>query len=168
MTASQLVPALVLPLIGWRVYVRLRRNTGRQPFHRSRWWRTLIVFSVIAGLIGLGAMRSPPALGGLAGGLALGVALAVIAFKLTRWESTPAGNFYTPNLTIGLAVTLIFIGRLTYRIIALLSLTPAQRMAMPDGAFSFQNPLTLLTFGITAGFYIAYNASLLLHAQKKI
>jgi hypothetical protein len=167
MTTAQLLPALIIPFVGWRIYTRVRRNVGRQPFHERRWKTTVIIFSVMSLLLGAFASRSLPALGGLAGGLALGAALAVVAFNLTRWESTPAGNFYTPNTAIGLGVTLLFIGRIAYRIVTIVSLSPAERAAA-GGMASFQNPLTLLTFGITAGFYIAYNASLLLHAHKKV
>lgn len=167
MTTTQLLPALIIPFVGWRIYTRVRRNVGRQPFHERRWKSSVIIFSVMSALLGLAAMNSLPALGGLAGGLALGAALAVVAFKLTRWESTPEGNFYTPNIVIGLGVTLLFIGRIAYRIILVIGMTPAERIAA-GGMAAYQNPLTLLTFGITAGFYIAYNASLLLHAHKKI
>ena len=167
MTTTQLLPALIIPFVGWRIYTRVRRNVGRQPFHERRWKSTVIIFSVMSALLGLASMNSLPALGGLAGGLALGAALAVVAFKLTRWESTSEGNFYTPNIVIGLGVTLLFIGRIAYRIILVIGMTPAERVAA-GGMAAYQNPLTLLTFGITAGFYIAYNASLLLHAHKKI
>ncbi len=167
MTSTQLLPALIVPLIGWRIYTRVRRNVGRQPFHNRRWKSTVIIFSVMTALLGLLAMRSLAALGGLGAGLVLGTALAGVAFRLTRWEATAAGNFYTPNIVIGLGVTLLFLGRIAYRIIAVVGMTPADRVSA--GGFStYQNPVTLLTFGITAGFYIAYNASLLLHAHKKI
>jgi hypothetical protein len=167
MTTAQLLPALIVPFIGWRIYTRVRRNVGRQPFHKRRWKSTVIILSIVTALLGWAAMRSLPALGGLAGGLALGVALAVVAFKLTRWESTPTGNFYTPNTAIGLGVTLLFVGRIAYRIVVVVGMTPAERAAA-GGMSAYQNPITLLTFGITAGFYIAYNASLLLHAHKKV
>ena len=168
MTSTQLVPVFViLPLIGWRIYTRVRRNIGRQPFHLRRWKSAVIVFSAITALLAVFAARSLPALGGLAAGLALGTALAVLAFRLTRWESSPEGNFYTPNIVIGLGVTLLFLGRLADRFITVLGMSPADR-ATSSGIAAYQNPLTLLTFGVTAGFYIAYNASLLLHAHKKI
>ena len=132
MTTTQLLPALIIPFVGWRIYTRVRRNVGRQPFHERRWKSTVVVFSVMTSLLGLAAMRSLPALGGLAGGLVLGAALAVIAFKLTRWESTPAGNFYTPNIVIGLGVTLLFIGRIAYRIVVVIGMTPAERIARSE------------------------------------
>ena len=167
MTSAQVLPALIIPFIGWRIYTRVRRNIGRQPFHVRRWRGAIIIFSLITALLGLMASRSLPALGGLGGGVLLGTALAVVAFKLTKFESSAEGNFYTPNIVIGLGVTLLFLGRIAYRIITVLGMSPVERAASA-GASYYQNPLTLLTFGVTAGFYIAYNASLLLHAHKKI
>ncbi len=167
MTSAQLVPAIVIPLVGWRIYSRVRRNVGRQPFHERRWRTTVIIFSVMSALLGLAAWRSPAALAGLGSGLLAGAALAWVAFRLTRWESTPEGNFYTPNIVIGLGVTLLFVSRLAYRFTTVLGMTAAERLASAS-AMSYTNPLTLFTFGITAGFYIAYNSGLLLHAHKKV
>lgn len=167
MTSAQLLPAIVIPLIGWRIYRRARRNIGRQPFHERRWRGTAIFFSLVVLLIGYAASGSPAALAGLGGGLLAGAALAWVAFRLTRWESTPEGNFYTPNIVIGLGVTLLFVGRLAYRFTTVLGMTAAERLASAS-AMSYTNPLTLFTFGITAGFYIAYNSGLLLHAHKKV
>jgi hypothetical protein len=167
MTSAQLLPAIIIPLIGWRIYMRVRRNVGRQPFHQRRWRGAVIVFTAVTAFLGYMARGSPTALGGLGGGSLIGAALAWLAFRLTRWESTPEGNFYTPNTVIGLGVTLLFIGRIAYRFIVVLGMTAAER-ADATSAMSYSNPFTLLTFGITAGFYIAFNAGLLLHAHKKV
>ena len=167
MTSAQLLPSLIIPFVGWRIYSRVRRNIGRQPFHQRRWRSAVIVFSLATAALGWLAAPSLPALGALGVGLLLGTALTFPAFRLTRFESSAAGNFYTPNIVIGLGVTLLFLGRIAYRIVAVLGMSEAERAAA-GGAASYQSPLTLLTYGVTAGFYIAYNASLLLHAHKKI
>ena len=36
MTSTQLVPALIIPFIAWRVYRRVRRNIGRQQFRPAK------------------------------------------------------------------------------------------------------------------------------------
>src|SRR6185295_18992858 len=113
MTASQLVPVLLVPLVLWRVYARIRRNFGRQPFRPKRLVGTTIFLSIITTLIGLRALRTVSAvdsLGALGGGLLLAVPLALLALRLTRFETAADGKFYTPNTTIGLAVTLLFVG----------------------------------------------------------
>lgn len=152
MTAAQIVPAIVVPLIVWRIYLRVRRNIGRQHWRPGRLIASAVIFSVVATLIGLAAFRSPAALAALGGGLIVGAGVAMIALKLTRFETVASEKYYTPNTVIGVGVTLLLIGRLVYRII-FLSSAAADRASAPQ---FFQSPVTLGIFGVTAGFYIAY------------
>ena len=163
MTTAQILPTLIVPLIVWRVYRRVRRNIGRQPLRPGRLLFTTIFFSVIIGLIALSALRSPPSLAALGGGLLCAVPLGLVALRLTRFEVAADGKFYTPNTVIGLGVTLLFIGRLAYRMVTL-------RGAAPDAGSSpamFQSPLTLFFFGVTAGFYVNYSLGIRLHRWEK-
>jgi len=45
----------LLPLIGWRMYARLRRMIGRQRLPRIRPWVTLVMFPLLLGLLALAA-----------------------------------------------------------------------------------------------------------------
>jgi hypothetical protein len=166
MTPSQLVPALLVPLIAWRIYRRVRRNIGRQLYRPRKLLGAAIFFTVIAGLIALGAAANPQVLGGLGAGLLIALPLGVVALRLTKWENSTAGEFYTPNTTIGLAVTLLFLGRIVYRVVSFLG--PIDADAPPPPLSAFQNPLTLLVFGITAGFYITYYIGLYLRGRSEL
>src|SRR4051812_44895910 len=137
MTSAQLVPALVIPLVIWRVYRRVRGSIGRQPLQPKQLKFRVGFFVLVSVLIGWGALRFPTALAGLGGGTALGVALGIVALRLTKFEFTPEGNFYTPNTAIGVAVTLVFVGRIAYRVTQIVGADPANRFSI------FQNPLTL-------------------------
>jgi cytochrome b561 len=162
MTSAQLVPAIVIPLILWRVYSRARRAIGRQPWRHGRLVTAVVLFSVITLLIGLGGWRSPTSLAALGGGLVLGIPLAIVALRLTRFESVADGKFYTPNATIGIAVTLLLVARIAYRIVVMLG-TPPTAGVPPS---FYQSPLTLLVFGVTAGYYIVYYAGVLNRGRK--
>ena len=162
MTASQLAPAIIIPFIAWRVYRRVQRNIGRQRFQPTRLTVRIVIFSVISVLIGLATLAYPLSLAGLGGGLLLGVPLALAGLHLTRFETTPDGKFYTPNTAIGVAVIVLFAGRITYRMMVLFVSPPADQ---PPPAL-FQSPLTLVLFGVTAGYYIAYNAGVLIRGKK--
>jgi hypothetical protein len=164
MTSAQIVPALVVPLIAWRVYSRVRRTVGRQPFHPTRLVITIVILGAVTGLIAAATARVPAALAGLGGGLLIAAGLAAAGFRLTKFECTPHGRFYTPNAIIGIGVTLLFIARLAYRMVVLLGSSPTVG-PMPAGA-SFSNPLTLLFFGITAGYYIFYYAAVLWRCRQ--
>jgi len=164
MTNAQLVPAIIVPFIAWRIYMRARRSIGRQPFLPNRLIVRIGIFSLISVLMGLASFFYLPSLGALAGGLVLGALLSLLGLHLTKFESTPEGKFYTPNTAIGIALIVLFVGRISYRMFALLTLTPTlDGRATPQ---LFQSPLTLLIFGVTAGYYIAYNAGVLVRAKQ--
>lgn len=151
MTSTQLVPALVIPFVVWRIYVRVRRNIGRQLWRPGRLIASVIIFSVLASLVAVAARHVPTALGALAAGLMAGGGVAAVALKLTRFETMGAEKFYTPNTYIGVGVTLLLLGRIAYRIMIV-----ADAVERPTPSQYLQNPVTLAIFGLSAGFYIAY------------
>jgi hypothetical protein len=162
MTSTQIVPLIVVPLIAWRVYSRMRRNIGRQPFRPRRLVASMIFFSVLTVLFGLAAMRTPAALGALGGGLLLAVPLAFFGLKLTKFEATPEGKSYTPNTALGVALIVLLIGRILYRIVVLVGSPPVA--GTPPAMF--QSPVTLLCSGLTAGYYITYGAGVLARGKR--
>lgn len=163
MTSAQLVPAVVIPLIIWRVYRRVRRNVGRQLFHPGRLLTSIIIFGLLTGLIGFVAIRYPVLEEGLGGGLLAGGLLAWIGIHLTRFDFSAAGRFYTPNTYIGISVTLLLIGRIVYRAIVLRGTFDGTADPVPS---IFESPLTLVFFGITAGYYVIYCAGVLIRGRK--
>ncbi len=163
MTSAQIVPAIVVPLVAWRVYLRFKRNVGRQPFQPVRLGVRIGFLTVITLLFVLATLAHPPALAGLAGGVAAGAALAFVGLKLTRFEMTPEGEFYTPNTAIGVGLTLLLVGRVAYRLVALY-FAPAPVGIPVQGMF--QSPLTLVIFGVSAGYFIAYNTGLLVRGKR--
>ena len=163
MNSKQLVPALIIIFIAWRVYMRARRYIGRQPFHPKRLQATIWIFSIITVLFALSALLSLPTLGALAGGLVLSMGLAWFGLRLTKFEDTPAGKFYTPNTALGLGVTALFVGRFFYRLFVLYAMTDLQSPTAPQ---PFQSPLTYFLYGLTAGYYITYSAGVLIRSHK--
>ena len=143
----------------WRVYKRISRLVGRQRLHPVRPWATLIIFPLLLALISLGALAHPNSLLALAGGVALGIGLGIYGKRLTRFEVTPEGLFYTPNAHLGIALSLLFIGRLAYRFIHLSLVSPGDP-SMDASQFG-NSPITLLIFGTLAGYYTAYAFGLL-------
>jgi hypothetical protein len=119
---------------------------------------------VIILLIAASAWRVPSALAALGGGLLLAAPLGLLALKLTKFEALPEGEFYTPNTTLGLAVTCLLVGRIVYRIMLLLGDTPSDASA----AKMYQSPLTLFVFGITAGYYVSYYLGMYIRGRKEI
>jgi hypothetical protein len=100
-------------------------------------------------------LAHPNALAGLAAGIAAGAALGVLGLRRTIYEQIGGAYFYTPNAHIGVLVSVLFLGRLLYRGYEFYVLGAAQPQ---DFAGS---PLTLLVFGVLAGYYTTYAAGLL-------
>ncbi|HVT71998.1 MAG TPA: hypothetical protein VHD61_02600 [Lacunisphaera sp.] len=153
MTSTQAASLVIVPLVAWRVYARVRRNIGRQRFRPGRMTFAIVFFSSITLLLGVGAAWHPSALAALAGGVALSVPLALFGLQATKFEATPEGKFYTPHTGIGVALTVLFVGRLAYRIYDVIAHPPVP--GTPPLSM-YQSPLTLFIFGLIAGYYVVY------------
>jgi 4-amino-4-deoxy-L-arabinose transferase-like glycosyltransferase len=154
-----LIPVLVVvPLVIWRMYSRIKRNIERQKLGKWRPWITLTIFPAIMILISMGSFAHPQRLLAMAGGLAAGAILGVFGMRRTKFENTPEGLFYTPNAHIGIALSAIFFGRVIYRMFQLYSMDPE---VQPNPADFASSPLTLAIFGLLAGYYVTYAVGLI-------
>lgn len=153
---------LILPLIMgafilFAIYRRVRRNIGRQPIQPTRMRARMAILTVVAAFMALGAARQLDLLGALAAGAAGGAALAWFGLQQTKFERTEDGEFYTPHTYIGLIVSLLLIGRIAYRFIAVYPSMQAAAHADQDPLAAFQrSPLTLAIFGVLIGYYVFY------------
>jgi hypothetical protein len=162
MTPVPIVPVLFGGLIAWGIYRRVRRNIGRQQLRPRRITFSIVVFSLVSLLfIGMSLQQLHLMLG-IVGGLVLGVMLGFVGLRLTRFETNAEGHFYTPNTHIGVALSLLFAGRMLYRLWVFRDATTATGHPPP-----FQSPLTFFIFGLIAGYYIVYFIGLFVHTRDK-
>jgi hypothetical protein len=160
MLPTPVVAVVLAPLVLWRLYSRIKRLTTRQ---RSRTWRhrtTLVFFPLLVLLLAVGTMGAPAALGALAAGIALGVPLGLAATSKTLFEQAGDEFYFTPHAPIGFAVASLFICRMGYRAWEFY----AQGSAVQHDLV--RSPLTLLVFGILAGYYMTYAIGLLRWRQR--
>ncbi len=162
MTSLPTVPILLAGLFTWSIYRRVRRNIGRQPLRPRRAMTSIIVLSLVSAMFITLSFQHSRLLPGIGGGLLLGVFLGFIGLRLTRFETTAGGHFYTPNVHIGVALSLLLAGRLLYRFWVFRNLSAAPSHPPP-----MQSPLTFFIFGLTAGYYIIYQAGLFKHSRDK-
>jgi hypothetical protein len=141
------------------VYSRIRRLVGRQKLSRIRPWITAIVFPLLLGLLLLVSLSRPFNALALLAGAGCGAALGVYGLRLTKFEQTAQGLFYTPSLHLGIALSLLFIGRLAYRV-AQIYIFAGDVPAVGLHDFT-RSPLTLGIFGTLAGYYVTYAVGLI-------
>ena len=162
MDQKLIFPIIMGAFILFAIYRRVRRNIGRQPVQPMRMRSRMILLSVIGALITLGATRDMNLLGAMLAGIAGGVALGWFGLQHTKFEKTEQGDFYTPHTWIGLAVSLLLLGRIAYRFIVIYPSLheAAQADQNPFAAFQ-RSPLTLAIFGVLVGYYVFYYAGVL-------
>ena len=156
MLPTPVVAAVLAPFVLWRMVSRIKRLTTRQ---RSKTWRhrtTLVFFPLLLLALAIVSIRTNPlAIAGLVAGLPVGAVLGRIAIGKTRFEQVDEEFFFTPYAPIGLAVALLFMARMAWRAYEFYAL----------GSFAHHefvsSPLTLVIFGVLAGYYMSYAVGLL-------
>jgi hypothetical protein len=148
----------IAALIAWRVYRRVRRSIGRQRLSPVRPWLTVTLFPLLVAMLLLGSLFHPTSALSLVGGIGVGATLGIYGLRLTKFEPTPEGLFYTPNAHLGIALSLLLIARIGYRAIQMY----AADLPMDTPPTDFvRSPLTLVIFGTLAGYYVTYAIGLL-------
>ena len=156
--AHLLTVVLVVALVAWRVYARFRRTIGRQRLSAVRPWITVVVFPLLVALVLSTSLLHPMTAVAVACGAAIGTGLGLYGTRLTQFEATPAGLFYTPNAHLGIALSLLLVLRLGYRVVMLQA---AGQRFDPQSMQLGTSPLTMAIFGTLAGYYVTYAIGLL-------
>jgi hypothetical protein len=151
---SRILPWVFALLIPLALYRRFKRTFGRQLLVPARLIVRIAIFLIIAVLLTAGARNF--VLQEL-GGVGLGAALALWGASRTRFESANGRRYYIPHTYTGIAVTLLFVGRLIYRITqssGALAAGDTAPTAAPRAAM--QSPLTMGIFFVLIGYYVCY------------
>jgi hypothetical protein len=153
--------------IAWRLYRRIRRNVGRQKLRPRRAIVGLVIICVaIVGISGfliiLAGSQFPRLGGGFGGGLLCGALTGLLGLRLTKFETTDEGHFYTPDTRIGVGLSLLLVGRVIYRSILL-----NNNAYVPGHPAPMQSPLTFFIIGLTLGYSLVYYTGLLIHTHDK-
>ncbi|HVU08870.1 MAG TPA: DUF1453 domain-containing protein [Verrucomicrobiae bacterium] len=161
MAAAPVIPILFGGLMAWSIYRRVRRNIGRQKLHPRRTVTSIVILSIFSLLIVAALLQNEKLLLGFGGGLLPGAVLGFVGLRLTRFETTDEGHFYKPNAHIGVALSLLLIGRMVYRVWVLNNASIA--LNHPP---AMQSPLTFFIIGLTFGYYLVYQTGLFIHSRS--
>jgi hypothetical protein len=162
---SQIGPFLLAALVVFAIYRRFRRSFGRQPLRPARMRVRMVLLTVLVCLLLPAALRSTQFLAAEIVGAALGIALAVWGAQRTRFLTHGGQLYYVPHTYTGIVVSLLFLGRLVYRIVQIYGdahAANAYASADPSQAFvpasMLKSPLTVGIFFLLAGYYLYYYA----------
>lgn len=152
-----LVTIAIIALIAWRMQARVRRMIGRQHLSRVRPWITIVVFPVLVAMLAFAALQQHFLAMYLASGIVVGIGLGALGLRLTRFEVTTAGLYYTPSAHLGVALSALLLCRIAYRFAVGGFPDPGAGSAPPGANLT---PLTLLLVGTIAGYYTTYAVGL--------
>jgi hypothetical protein len=164
--APTVIPFIMVPLMAFAVWRRVRGSFGRQPIRRQRMSVRIGIFAVLGVALAVAGWHNLRLLEGLLGGALGGALLGLVGLRLTRFERDANGaDAYLPNPWIGGLLTVLLVARLGWRYLVLMP--QLQDPAMANSAPAFGNsPLTLAVFGLLVGYYITYFAGLLVHHRR--
>ncbi len=169
MHSRLIIPILVVALLAWRIYVRMRRTFGRQRVQPRRLRIRITLLALIGALLLVAAGHAPGGdawtFGGICAGAACGVLLALLGLRHTRFEATADGRFYTPHTYIGVAITALFFGRLIYDLLQF-SHNAAAVSALHGAGPNPYNPVTLALSGAFIAYYLAYYLGVLRYSLQ--
>ncbi len=163
MSTPHLLPAVIVPIVLWRVYRRIRRNIGRQPFKP---WRMIVMISVVtlflAGVITASVLRTG-GLPAILGGVVLGCGLGGLGVHLVQFRAYQGRIHYTPNPYLGVSISLLLIGRMLYRLAVIL---PHLQRGQPPPPLSMSSRFTAGLIGLVLGYYLVFGAGVWWRGQR--
>jgi hypothetical protein len=172
---SQIGPFLIAVLVVFAIYRRFRRSFGQQPLRPVRMQVRIVVLLVIGCLLLPAAFRSAAFMSAVVAGIAAGVALAMWGAARTRFLRVSGQLYYVPHTYTGIAVSLLFLGRLVYRLIQVSGNVHAVHAAGADSgnqvfapASMLQSPLTLGLYFVLMGYYVCYYGMVLWKSKRVV
>jgi hypothetical protein len=172
---SKIAPFLLAALFVFVIYRRFRRNFGQQPLRPIRMQVRIGVLIIVGGLLLPTAFRSGAFLAATIAGVAAGAALAVWGGSRTRYVKISNQLYYVPHTYTGVAVSLLFVGRLVYRIIQIYTNAHATRAVAAEASNQafvpssmLTSPLTLSLFFVLMGYYVCYYSIVLWKSKRTV
>lgn len=159
------LPMLMVPLMAFAVYRRVRRNIGAQLLRPSQLKFRIGLLAVVLAMLALLSLQSLPMATAISGGVLVGAMLGFVGMRLTRFETRADGVYYTPNVYLGVALSLLVLARVVYRMSMLWSQGAAQAAHPGPPQFS---PLTFALVAVLIGYYLVYCIGILRHPHANL
>lgn len=153
---------LLVPVLVWRIYQRLKGQMTRQRSILSRHYTGLLVFGAMVLVPLTELLERPLSLAALALGAIAGIGLGSYAVRKTRFEDTPEGYYFTPPMRMGILVAMLLVARVIYLGIEIYM---NQGSSQPNPRFS-DSPATMFCVGLTGAYFATFSASLMRWRQR--
>ncbi len=166
---TRIWPYAIAILAVWAVYRRLRRNFGRQPLRPVRMKIRIGILVFLGCSLLPTALISGQFLAAEITGLAAGVALGIYAMQRTRFQTLNGQPHYLPHTYTGVAVSLLLVGRLAYRLVHVYFVEQAggeQAMQAFNSPAMARSPLTLGLLFVVVGYYSSYYSGVLWKSKR--
>jgi hypothetical protein len=168
---SRIWPYAIAGLAVLLIYRRFRRSFGRQPLRPVRMWIRIGLLILLGCSLLPSAFKSGQFLLAEVAGAMAGLALGVWGARHTRYATYEGRLHYVPHTYAGVAVSLLFIGRLVYRLVEWYSQSGAMGGA-PTASQGFaapsmvRSPLTVGLIFVVVGYYACYYAMVLWKSKR--
>ncbi|PGL72533.1 hypothetical protein [Bacillus sp. AFS055030] len=116
MNQQYVIIGIIILLLVYRIFKRVRKSIGWQQLNRKKMYFSTVIFFIIGTLILLQSGFKPIILTSDIVGILIGIGLAYFASTKTNYENRNGAWFFNTNIWISSTVTLLFFGRLVYRI----------------------------------------------------
>lgn len=161
LTVTTVVLLILVPVLVWRIYSRLKMVFLRQESVLWRHWVGAAGLPVLLLAAAQSMLGNIPALSLMAGAALAGGWLGFFALKKTRLENTGVKLYFTPPSRTGILVCMLFAARvLQIGVEFYLNRQSAQPRAIPASE-ALQHPLTVVPFGLMLGYLAVYSIGLL-------
>lgn len=161
MQLTTLALLILIPLLIWRVYLRLKQFFVRQESLMWKHWVGAVLFPLmlLAALVSL--LANGPSLAALAGATVAGGWLAFFALKKTRFETVGRRYFFKPYARFGILVCMLFAARVLQIGVELYMNRQSEFPQPLTREMVMAHPLSCAAFGLLAGYLATFSIGML-------
>lgn len=161
LTVTTVVLLILVPMLIWRTYSRLKMVFRRQESVAWRHWVGAAGLPILLLAAAQSMLGNLPALSMMAGATIAGAWMAVFALKKTRFENNGVKLFFTPPSRTAILVCMLFAARVLQIAVEFYINRQSEHPHVINQTEVLQHPLTVIPFGLLIGYLAAYSIGLL-------
>lgn len=161
MELTTLALLVLIPLLVWRIYMRLKPLFARQESLMWKHWTGAVGFPLLMVMSALATMNDVLAISCLGAAALAGGWLARYALAKTRTETQGRRVFFKPYQRFGMVICLLFAARILGMGIELYLNRQSASPLPLTREMVLLHPITMAAFGLLAGYFGYYSLGML-------